>query len=277
MPELPEVETIVRALRDGGRGSQSIVQKRIGLPEVLWSKTLAKPAIEPFVTAITDQTVVDVKRRGKFIIIQLDAGNLLVHLRMSGDLRVDHPPLALVLPHDRFLLNFQDGSRLAFNDARKFGRVWFTLDPDEIIGSLGYEPLDEALTSQVLYSNLQRKKKYIKSLLLDQSFIAGLGNIYTDESLHRAGIHPLRISNSLTYEEAERLLSAIRHTLDEGILHNGSSIDWVYRGGDYQNSFRVYQQTGKPCPVCGTRIQRIVSGQRGTHYCPNCQPEEVGS
>ncbi len=277
MPELPEVETIVRALRDGGRGGQSILHRKVESPAILWEKTLAIPQAGNFASAIVGQIVTDVKRRGKFVVIQFDSGTMLIHLRMSGDLRVDQPPLLPLLPHDRFLLNFDDGSRLVFNDARKFGRVWFALDSHEILDKLGFEPFDNTLTTEVLFSNLQRKKKHIKSLLLDQSFISGLGNIYTDESLHRAGIHPLRMSNSLTTDETERLLKAIRNTLEEGIKRNGASIDWVYRGGDFQNSFRVYQQTGKPCPNCGTPIERIVVGQRGTHFCPKCQPERVGS
>jgi formamidopyrimidine-DNA glycosylase len=189
---------------------------------------------------------------------------------------VDHPPLSSPHKHDRFLMFFQDGSRLAFNDARKFGRIWFTKTPAVLLKKLGKEPFDDTLTGDNFYTDLHKKKKQIKSLLLDQSFLAGLGNIYTDESLHRAGIHPLRMANSLTHEESTVLLKAIRVTLQEGIDRNGASIDWVYRGGDFQNSFRVYQQAGKPCLVCGTLIERIVVGQRGTHFCPKCQPGRVG-
>jgi formamidopyrimidine-DNA glycosylase len=112
----------------------------------------------------------------------------------------------------------------------------------------------------------------IKPLLMDQTFIAGLGNIYTDEALHQAGIHPLRSSASITRDEAEKLWQAIRDVLSEGIRNSGASIDWVYRGGGFQNTFRVYQRTGQPCLNCGTIILKIVLGQRGTHYCPECQP-----
>lgn len=276
MPELPEVETIVRALKNGGRGSASILGKKIKSGELLWQKTLAYPAGSEFQAAITNRHVVNVGRRGKFIDIDLGESHLLIHLRMSGDLRVELPPLSETLPHDRFLLNFQDGSRLAFNDTRKFGRIWLTQSTTTPLKNLGIEPFDEALTTDLFYLNLHKKKKQIKSLLLDQSFIAGLGNIYTDESLHRAGIHPIRSSKSLTLQEAGRLLQAIRATLNEGIERNGASIDWVYRGGEFQNSFRVYQRTGKPCLICGTTIERIVVGQRGTHFCPQCQPEGVG-
>jgi formamidopyrimidine-DNA glycosylase len=275
MPELPEVETIVRALKYGGQGQDSILGKIIKSCDLRWNRTLAAPIQSEFVTAIQNQTIEDITRRGKFIHIWLGSGHILIHLRMSGDLRVDQPPLQEALLHDRLILHFQDGSRLAFNDMRKFGRVWFTRTPEILLKNLGMEPFDDALTAAGFYSNLHKKKKQIKSLLLDQSFLAGLGNIYTDESLYRAGIHPLRLANHLTPEEAESLLNAIRATLDEGIKHNGASIDWVYRGGDFQNSFRVYQQTGKPCQICGTEIARIVVGQRGTHFCPKCQPEGV--
>jgi formamidopyrimidine-DNA glycosylase len=114
-------------------------------------------------------------------------------------------------------------------------------------------------------------KRQIKPLLLDQSFLAGLGNIYADESLNLARIHPLQRADRLTKAEARRLLASIRSVLAEGIRRNGASIDWVYRGGDFQNHFRVYQRTGQPCPRCGTPVERIVVGQRGTHFCPHCQ------
>ncbi len=275
MPELPEVETIVNALRHGGRGGKPVTGNIVESAQILWDKTLSEPSPGEFCAQISGRKVEEIFRRGKYVIFRLDAGFLLIHLRMSGDLRVDPSSSTQVGDHDRFILNFVDGSRLVFNDTRKFGRVWLVDDPLKTLGKLGIEPFDPALTPHVLFCNLQSKRKYIKSLLLDQSFIAGLGNIYTDESLYRAGIHPLRISSGLTETEAERLLYAIRDTLDEGIKHNGASIDWVYRGGSFQNSFRVYQQTGKPCPVCGTTIERIVAGQRGTHYCPKCQPKGV--
>ncbi len=275
MPELPEVETIVRALRLGGRGGFPIPESTVESAKILWPKTLAVPTIDEFHTRIAGCTVVDVSRRGKYINIQLDRGYLLIHLRMSGDLRVVQSIDEPLLPHDRFILYFTNGSHLVFNDARKFGRVWYVDDPAYIFSRLGIEPFDPSLTVDWLFVNLHRRKKSIKSLLLDQSFLAGLGNIYTDESLHRAGIHPLRLSDSLSLIESERLLSSIRETLSEGIKRNGASIDWVYRGGDFQNTFRVYQLTGKPCPICGTTIERIVAGQRGTHFCPRCQPKGV--
>jgi formamidopyrimidine-DNA glycosylase len=139
------------------------------------------------------------------------------------------------------------------------------------LGSLGPEPLDETFTAQDLHRALHARQRQLKPLLLDQSFLAGLGNIYTDEALHLARLHPLTVSNSVSPEQSELLWRSIRQVLQEGILRNGASIDWVYRGGDYQHFFKVYQRTGNPCYNCGTPIERLVVGQRGTHYCPHCQ------
>ncbi len=277
MPELPEVETIIRALKNGGRGGETILGRRIDSAELLWMRTLAVPSPVDFLKDIKDRPIQDITRRGKFIVIHLDGRILLLHLRMSGDLRVDIPPLSQPQPHDRLLINFKDGYRLAFNDTRKFGRAWLLKSTESVFFRLGIEPFNEELTEERFFFKLHKKKKQIKSLLLDQSFLAGLGNIYTDESLHRANIHPLRLSSSLTENEASRLLLSIRAILQDGIDRNGASIDWVYKGGGFQNNFRVYQRTGEPCSVCGTRIKRILVGQRGTHFCPHCQPEEVGS
>jgi formamidopyrimidine-DNA glycosylase len=191
---------------------------------------------------------------------------------MSGDIRVETDE-AESAPHDRVHLYFCDGVRLAFNDARKFGRMWLVRDADSVTGRLGPEPFDPQLTAAVFYQMLQRTQRQVKPLLLDQNFIAGVGNIYSDEALHRAGIHPLTSARQISLDRAEGLLDAIRVTLEEGIRRNGASIDWVYRGGDFQNLFRVYQRTGEPCLVCGTPVERRVIGQRSTHYCPFCQPE----
>lgn len=280
MPELPEVETIARTLREGGRGGPPLPGQIAASTAVLWERTLALPSAAEFAARMPGQEVRDVGRKGKFVVISLSRDTLLFHLRMSGDLRVETSldssgqglPLA---PHDRLAVTFTDNTRLVFNDTRKFGRAWLTSQPEEILGGLGPDPFDPHLTPARLHDMLQKRSRRLKPLLLDQSFLAGLGNIYTDESLHLAGLHPNRLSDQISSDEAERLYDAIRATLLEGIRHNGASIDWVYRGGTFQNSFRVYQRTGKPCPVCGHPVERIVVGQRGTHYCPICQPREV--
>lgn len=202
--------------------------------------------------------------------LHLDQDTLLIHLRMSGDLRVE-PVGSPVLKHDRFLLDFQDGIRLAFNDTRKFGRIWLVADPQEVVGDLGPEPLSPDLTPEIFYESLHARQRQLKPLLLDQSFLAGLGNIYTDEALNLARLHPLQLSDQVTPSQAGALFMAMRKVLLDGIDHNGASIDWVYRGGDFQNHFRAYQRSGLPCLVCGTPIVRILVGQRSTHFCPSCQ------
>jgi formamidopyrimidine-DNA glycosylase len=160
---------------------------------------------------------------------------------------------------------------LAFNDTRKFGRVWLTANPEHVLGKLGPEPFSRSFTPQWLHTALHNKRRQLKPLLLDQTFLAGLGNIYTDEALHIAKLHPLALSNSISAEQAVTLQAAVRRVLKEGIRRNGASIDWVYRGGEFQYHFRVYDRAGKPCPECGATIERIIVGQRSTHYCPNCQ------
>jgi formamidopyrimidine-DNA glycosylase len=275
MPELPEVETIAAALRLGGKGHPPLVGKVISGARLLWARTLVAPAPEEFTPRISGEVIHDVSRRGKYILFALTSDTLLIHLRMSGDLLVEPQSLPLA-PHHRLVLDLEEGSRLAFNDARKFGRVWLVSDPQTILADLGPEPLSSDFTPMEFYSRLQRYRRQIKSLLLDQTFLAGMGNIYADEALHAAGIHPLLSSHGLSPAQAESLWQGIRQVLMEGIRRNGASIDWVYRGGDFQNYFRVYQRTGKPCPTCGTPIQRIVVGQRGTHFCPVCQALPFG-
>jgi formamidopyrimidine-DNA glycosylase len=142
---------------------------------------------------------------------------------------------------------------------------------EEVFGRLGPEPFSREFTPQWLHTALHNKKRQLKPLLLDQTFLAGLGNIYTDEALHMAKLHPVAASNSVTAKQAEALHEAIRKVLKEGIRRNGASIDWAYRGGQFQNYFRVYDRDGTACPVCGTEIQKMIVGQRGTHVCPNCQ------
>ena len=276
MPELPEVETIARKLRP------ELVGKSIANANLLWSRTLATPTPAKFKKQVIGQEIKAVGRRAKYFVMELSDYHLFIHLRMSGDLyikEVDAKPEK----HDRLIFTLTptplprgEGqrvreSKLVFNDTRKFGRVWLVKEPDEVVGGLGPEPLSDAFTVLVLYDGLQSRRRQLKPLLLDQSFLAGMGNIYTDEALHMARLHPLTVSDSVNREQADALWEAIREVLQEGIRRNGASIDWVYRGGEFQNYFRVYDRAGQPCVVCGTAIERLVVGQRGTHICPNCQ------
>lgn len=290
MPELPEVETIARALRPQLLG-QTILEA-----DVRWARTVAVPSAKKFKEQVKGQQIRDVSRRAKFLNLRLSNYNLFIHLRMSGDVIIREGEIEPE-KHDRVILtltsaplrlppnsNNLEGEKegggegkgvrekfLVFNDPRKFGRVWLTNDIEKVLGNLGPEPLGEEFTVQWLHDALQSRHRQLKSLLLDQRFIAGLGNIYTDEALHRAKLHPLALSDSVTMKQAEKLHTAIQSVLQEGIRRNGASIDWVYRGGEFQNHFRVYGRDGEACPVCGTTIQRIVVGQRGTHFCPHCQ------
>jgi formamidopyrimidine-DNA glycosylase len=264
MPELPEVETFARALRP------ELLGREIESAQLFWERTLAAPTPALFYQQVMGQRILAVARRAKYLDLQLSDYHLFIHLRMSGDLwlRVaGHQPEK----HDRLHLALSDGRILVFNDTRKFGRIWLVRDPNEVVGGLGPEPFDPVFTPWVLHESLRQHHRQVKPLLLDQTFIAGLGNIYTDEALHLSGVHPLRISDTISVIESEKLFNAIRTVLQSGIEHNGASIDWVYRGGNFQNYFHVYDRKGQPCPVCGALIERIVVGQRGTHFCPKCQ------
>jgi formamidopyrimidine-DNA glycosylase len=216
------------------------------------------------------QTITGLRRRGKYLIFELSRDVLLIHLKMSGDLLVVGPD-APRDKHAHTIFHFTDGTALRFSDTRKFGKVFLVGQAEDIVGGLGPEPLEPGFTAKKLGAMLAARHRQLKPLLLDQTFLAGLGNIYTDESLHLAGLHPLRLSDSLTPAEVRALWLGIRKALRSGLRHNGASIDWVYRGGGYQQHFRAYDRTGKPCPRCGTPIRRMVVGQRGTHYCPACQ------
>lgn len=272
MPELPEVETIARKLK------AELLGRTIKDADLRWPRTLAMPSPKKFKEQIKGHKIEEVARRAKFLILHLSppqagtgqASSLLIHLRMSGDLYVRK---SAIKPdkHDRLVLKLSGNKSLVFNDTRKFGRVWLTSNPKEVLDKLGPEPLGRDFTSQWLYESLQKRRRQLKPLLLDQTFLAGLGNIYTDEALHLAKLHPLKRSDSVTQKQAQALYEAIRKILREGIRRNGASIDWVYRGGEFQNYFRVYDRKGKPCKVCGTKIERITVGQRGAHFCPKCQ------
>lgn len=272
MPELPEVETIVRHLRDGWDGAPPMTGMLIEGVTLHWPRHVSTPSPSAFRRRIKGRRVTDVRRRGKYLVFPLDIGTLILHLKMSGDLRVvgrTMPPG----PFERTIFHLGGGWEMRFSDARKFGKIYLVRDPEIVLGPLGPEPLGRGFTPDLLARGLFDRHRLLKPLLLDQTFVAGLGNIYADEALHRAGLHPLRRSDSLTPVEARSLWKGLRAALRHGLRSNGASIDWVYRGGDFQNHFRVYQRTDEPCPLCGTPIRRIVVGQRGTHFCPSCQPE----
>jgi formamidopyrimidine-DNA glycosylase len=272
MPELPEVETVARELREGrgGRGP-SVVGRVIERVTVKWPRHIARPAAREVQRRLPGQLIRNVGRRGKYIIFELSQDVMLVHLKMSGDLTVV-PSETPRDKHAHTVFHFDDGWEMRFSDTRKFGKVFVAAQAEDVTGALGPEPLDTGFTAKKLGAMLHARRRALKPLLLDQTFLAGVGNIYADEALHRAGLHPLRRSDSLTPAEVQRLWRAIRAALWSGLRHNGASLDRVYRGGGFQNYFRVYDRAGEPCLRCGNPIQRIVVAQRGTHYCRTCQP-----
>jgi len=270
MPELPEVETIARHL------APVLTGQTIAHVDVLWKRTVDRPTPDAFCAALTGACVMDVSRRGKFIQVALSTGQtLLVHLRMSGKFAVicDGPGDN---KHARLRWQLGDGAWVVFIDPRKFGRFYLVDDPREITGDLGPEPLSADFTPEWLAAHLAQRRGEIKPLLLNQRFIAGLGNIYVSEALWQAGIHPQRIAGTLSAAEANRLHAAIVAALRAGLENGGTSLDGLYAypsggTGRHQDYLRVYDRAGEQCPRCGYAVERIVQGQRSTYFCPVCQ------
>jgi len=279
MPELPEVETVARLVRPRLEG------RLIKGAEVSWVRSLGGLSEFEFREQITDSLVKRVWRRAKWIVFDLErlgapAGHLLCHLRMTGRLHVESTE-ADMGPYERVRLDLNSGESLFFIDVRKFGRFTYVNDADERFAGIGPEPLTDEFSSTWFRAALSSRKRQLKPLLLDQSFLAGLGNIYVDEALHASGLHPLRRSDRVPGAAADRLHAEIRSVLAEAIRREGSSFDTFYRTpegqpGSYQDQFLVYGRDGKPCRTCGRKIKKMVVGQRGTHICTRCQPAPRG-
>ena len=278
MPELPEVETYARQLRP------HLVGRDFTYVNVFWPRTVAIPEADKLPIQLAGQKIERVGRRGKYLRFWLDSGDqLLIHLKMSGRLRIEGaeiPPH----PHDRVIFGLGNGQEMRFNNMRKFGRVYLIPWRDQRcspLHQLGPEPLGEAFTLEGFAKRIEQRTGRLKPLLLNQSFLAGLGNIYVDEVLFQAHIHPERKANTLTGQELTALYQAIRVTLEQSIASLGTSFDPVYTGGlresaaTYQNYLQVYQRTGESCPRCGQTIERITMGGRGTHLCPKCQRKDA--
>jgi formamidopyrimidine-DNA glycosylase len=280
MPELPEVETVVRQLRP------LLTGRTITVASVSWARTVARPSAPDFCAQLAGRRFEALSRRAKYIVATLDDGRLLVgHLRMTGrfyvrgagtgrdaDLPADLDPKFI-----RARLALDDGRELLFADVRKFGRLALVSSLAEVLPALGPEPLSAEMDGDWLAAALAARRRLLKPLLLDQAFLAGLGNIYVDESLHAAGLHPLQSSDRVPHARAGVLAAAIRDVLTRAIVAEGSSFDTFYRTpagqpGGFQDEFAVYGREGRPCRTCGAGIRRIVVGQRGTHFCPRCQP-----
>ncbi|WP_420644643.1 bifunctional DNA-formamidopyrimidine glycosylase/DNA-(apurinic or apyrimidinic site) lyase [Candidatus Leptofilum sp.] len=269
MPELPEVETVVRALR------QPLIGRTIVGVRNDWPRHIGTPGLDEFQARIQNCTVQAINRRAKYLVFSLTHGETLIaHLKMSGHLAVEdaHEPAD---KHVHTVFELDNGQELRFRDIRKFGRVYLVQDPNEILGKLGPEPLEPTFTPALLTERLNGRTRILKPLLLDQQFIAGVGNIYADESLFYAKLHPTRPANTLDRNEISALHSAIQKVLKMGIEREGASIELYVKPdgskGDMQNAVAVFRRTGEPCYECGRPIERIVLGGRSTHFCPNCQ------
>jgi formamidopyrimidine-DNA glycosylase len=305
MPELPEVEHTARQLRE------AIIGATIREILVFWERTIGHPELPDFLAEVDERDIQNVRRRGKFLILDLSGELILtIHRRMTGNLLLLPPGWEIdtslktsdpvtwnikgpsfhwgaeegamnCAPTDllycRVCFNLADDRRLLFTDPRKFGRIelWPREREQEALKNLGTEPLSDDFTPEILAKSLSGRKSPIKQVLLNQEVIAGLGNIYADEALYYAFIHPLRPANTLTPAEVQLLHEGIVSVLTFGIEHGGTSFseyrDLWGEAGDNYNHVRVYHQQGKPCQRCGTPIERIVLAQRGTHFCPKCQ------
>jgi formamidopyrimidine-DNA glycosylase len=267
MPELPEVETIKNELLP------HLVGHRITGFSLFWDGIVRQPSVEEFSSRLIGQKITGIGRRGKYLILSLTSGEaLIIHLKMSGSL--------LLKPPERFIraiLHLDGGTELFFRDPRKFGAMWLVEDKNAIISKLGPEPLEADFTPKILARRLSKRTAPIKAVLCDQNFVAGIGNMYADEALFLARIHPLRSGKSLSQEEIERLHHAIQQVLWAAINNKGASVDTYLRPdgqiGTAHFQFRVAHRGGQPCPVCRTPIERIVVRNRGSYFCPKCQPE----
>jgi len=274
MPELPEVQTIVNDLN-----AANLKGKTITSAKVFWPRTIAEPSFRLFCRRINGLHLSSIWRRGKYIVFDLtDDATLLMHLRMSGRLHLVSPDEPRN-KHEHVVLGFEDGRQLRFHDPRKFGRLHLVKDPQRILGRLGLEPLDIGFTAKIFAERLKQRKRRLKPLLLDQAFIAGLGNIYVDEALWDAKLHPNRVAANLAMSEIKALHRAIPRVLKRGLKNLGTSLGTgktnfysvARHQGRNKAQLKVFRRTGLPCPCCKTSIERIIVAQRSTHICNNCQ------
>jgi len=271
VPELPEVETIKNEL------IPHIVGSKLTGVTLFWDGIVRQPSVTDFRSRLIGQKITGLARHGKYLIAGLTSDDLLIiHLKMSGSLLISQdssePP-----KYTRAIIHLDKGTNIFFRDPRKFGAMWLVKDSSSVTKKLGPEPLEADFTPQVLAQRLHNRKAPIKALLFDQSFVAGIGNMYADETLFAARIHPLRPSGSLSQDEIERLHSAIKQVLWSAIGNKGASVNTYFRPsgevGTAHFEFKVAHGRGKTCPNCGTPIQRIPVRNHGTYFCPKCQPE----
>jgi formamidopyrimidine-DNA glycosylase len=275
MPELPEVETVVKGLRS------LITDRRVTAVEIREKNMIAYPKdnIDDFKEALIGSKIEAINRRGKYIIIELDTDkNMIIHLRMTGKLLVKEVE-EFRDKHTHVVFSLNDGQEIRFNNIRKFGRVYL-IDknhPEQAGGlaDLGPEPLSEDLTLADFKKLFKNRRALMKSLLLNQHFVAGIGNIYADEILFLSGVRPDRTADTLTEDEKERIYHNMRHILERGIIYGGTSFsDYVNAFGEkgsFQEELKVHQREGEKCYSCGTKIKKIKVSGRSTYFCPQCQ------
>lgn len=272
MPELPEVETVRRVLLP------YLKERKIIAVQIYNSQVIAAPSAEEIVGCVQGQAITGLARRGKFLQLQFASGDrLAIHLRMTGSLTVESQDSPLE-KYTHAVFTLDNGNQLRYADVRRFGRIWYIpkAAPD-MSGAekLGPEPSDKSLTAAYLKDKLRSSKKSVKTMLLDQSVVAGIGNIYSDEILFAAGIYPGKPCRSLTDDDLERLAEMIPKQLSYFTEKNAISFEdyTASKGTDYRNTpfLQVYGKAGKPCPVCGGTLQRLVLGGRSSVFCPHCQ------
>jgi len=274
MPELPEVQTVVDDLIAAGVPGTRITDAR-----VFWPKTIADQNPAVFSRQLRKRTITAIFRRGKYIIFHLQPElHLLFHLRMTGRFVLARAGTHRTR-HDHLIIRLDDSRQLRFHDTRKFGRAYLKPTHQAITGHLGPEPLSACFTAKKLAARLAARKRQLKPLLLDQTFIAGLGNIYADEALWEARLHPLTNSQKINAAQATKLHRAIRKVLRQGLQNAGTTLgngqanfySLERRTGRNRSFLNVFRRTGEPCPSCAKPIERLVVGQRSTHICPHCQ------
>ena len=273
MPELPEVETIRQTLK------QLVIGEEIESIQVNWENIIKYPLVEDFKYLLVNQSIQDINRRGKFLKFYFDQHVLVSHLRMEGNYSV-HKQDEPYDKHTHIIFNFSSGKSLRYRDVRKFGtmHVFKKGEQNNVkpLNQLGPEPFDEAFTIDYFAERLQKTTRMIKAVLLDQSVVAGLGNIYVDETLFKANIHPMRRARTLSHKEITALRAFAIETLQEAIEQGGTTIRSYIDGhgdmGMFQQKLYVYGQAEEPCQVCSEKVEKIKVSGRGTHICPSCQP-----
>ena len=265
MPELPEVETIRNEL------SPHVIGRTIKGLSLPWEGIVRQPSLEEFCARLIGQRITGLGRRGKYLIFRLSSGQaLIIHLKMTGSLWLKEPEKFV-----RAIIHLDDGTNIYFRDPRKFGIMWLTDDEESVGVKLGPEALREGFTAKVLAEKLKKRTAPIKALLCDQGLVAGIGNMYADEALFTAKIHPMRAGGSLSQAEIKRLYNSIRKVLRAGITEKGASTDTYFRPsgekGSAHSQFRVAHRRGESCPICSTPLERIPVRNRGSYFCPKCQ------